>query len=422
MEDGRERDSQLEQRRSGSAILTTLFLVLGMLGLAGLTVSVGQGYLARGQLQIAADAAASAAADRLRSGRTQLEARVLAQLVGEGTVALEDPIDMVDSDVVFGDFNHANNRFTPGGILHSPAVFVSAKRTSGSPDGPVDLLMGGLVGRSDFEVQASAVASTGCREIIFAIDGSASMQDEFAAALTMLIDFRDELVRVSRPGDKIGVTVYAGDALSMNEYSDNNGFFWSRPDPGQLSPIATDSADIDAFIGAMNSEPSMSCQPLTFPVANRSATRLPTLDDGSCVGKGDHHGIYQAMEMFDEVEDRCSSEGERLIVLITSRAPCPVWTRSLGGGWFGKWFGGSTQQAYEAADDAFAAGISIAPILIDRGQLGHQQCVSFLPTGFQFIQNMTRGFPQNALINPPQSNVDDLIRQINEVLFVRLVQ
>jgi hypothetical protein len=161
---------------------------------------------------------------------------------------------------------------------------------------------------------------------------------------------------------------------------------------------------------------------LTFPVADRSATRLPTLDDGSCVGKGDHHGIYQAMEMFDEVEDRCSSEGERLIILITSRAPCPVWTRSLGGGWFGKWFGGSVQQAYEAADDAFAAGISIAPILIDRGQLGHQQCVSFLPTGQQFIQNMTRGFSKNALINPPQSNVDDLIRQINEVLFVRLVQ
>jgi hypothetical protein len=398
-----------------------VFSLLGIVFITVMSVSLGQAFLAQGQLQTAVDAGARAAVDMLRRGQTQLVARVIARIVAQGTSALEGPVVIPDGNVAFGDFDHNTGTFTQGGTEHSPAVEITAGRTASSPSGPLNLILGDLLGQPQIEIKTRAVASTGCREIVFAIDVSQGMEQEIDEAYQVMLNFANRMRNVSRPGDKIGITVYAGDALSMREYALNGGPFWAFSTPEELVAIPADQNEISGWVTAMG----MSGNFCRDPMSSRANSRLPTLDPGSCVGKGDHHGIYQAMQMFDDLDDSCSEPGERLIVLITSDIPCayPGWVINERGT---PYFGGTIAEAYAAADAAAAAGISMAPILIDNGRRGNcprtpSMMWQHTESAWSFVNNMARGFSSSALINPPQNEVDDLIDDVNEVLFVRMV-
>ena len=174
-----------------------------------------------------------------------------------------------------------------------------------------------------------------------------------------------------------------------------------------------DRSDLDAWIRAMELEGNV--------CADVEDGRLPTLGPGSCLGKGDHHGINRAMEMFDENDETCSAENERMIVLITSETPCTYWGARIGD--WRNWYGGTVAQAYAAADAAALRGVSIAAVLVDNGNQG--QCTTPWQQGLApdvFVENMVRGVVDAALIQPTQSEFDDILEDLNAVLTVRLVE
>jgi hypothetical protein len=406
----------------------TTFILLGMVGFLVMNASLGQGYLAHGQLQTAADSAAKAAIGVMKEGRGVNQAADAAKVVGNGTRALESPNFFTDDQIQFGDYEHQSDRFSVGGQDHQPAVRIYARRMDAVPGGPIELLMGGIFGRDTLDLEAASTATTGCREIVFAIDSSEGMAQEINDAYDMVDGFVNWLRRFGRAGDKVGITIYAGDGLSMREYAGNGGPFWARPVPEQLSRIPAERADITNWRSAMNAWGNYCDDPRDR--SDPDASKLPTLGRGSCLGKGDHHGIYQAMGMFDDLQDRCSSEGERLIVLITSDVPC-AWRGWHVGDRRTRYYGGTTTDAYRAADAAWSAGINIQPVLIQGGQLGNcprlgEHAWQHSESALSFASNLARGFPvtsgSGALINPGQSQVNSLINELNKVLFVRLVQ
>jgi hypothetical protein len=402
-----------------------LFLLIGMVGFLVMTASLGQGYLAHGQLQTAADAASKAAIGIMKEGKSRLAAREQAKIVGAGTEALENAAFFTDDQVQFGDYDHASGTFSLGGTDHSPAVRVYARRKTGIPGGPVELLLGGMFGQEELELEASSTASTGCREVVFAIDSSEGMAQEIDEAYAMVNGFVLRMNIFARAGDKIGITVYAGDGLSMREFASNGG---GPSVPEELSAIPADRTDITAFEAEMGAWGSY-CDDPRDP-SDPDNSKLPTLGRGSCLGKGDHHGVYQAMQMFDDLEDSCSSEGERLIVLITSDTPC-AWSGSHVGDQSTPYYGGTLAEAYTAADAAWAKGINIQPILVLRGRIGDcprwgEHAWQHADSPWRFANKMARGFPttsgSGAMINPTQGQVDAMIDDLNKVLFVRLVE
>jgi hypothetical protein len=339
-----------------------------------------------------------------------------------GTSSVEAGVELPIESVLLGDFDYRTGIFTEGGETYAPAVQVQARREPLFPGGPVDLHLQDFLAVKWIAVGAQATASTGCREIVFVLDASSAMTQEIDDAYQIVANFVDALenLRRSLPGDKIGMDVYAGDAVSMRDYAEDGGAFWPGPAPDQLSAIPGASDDIDTWLLALEAEESIRCPDKDTERELFLRAELPTRGRGSCLGKGDHWGIRRAIQMFDDNPGSCSAEGERLIILITSSMPCLMW-----GGWIGDWFrfyGGTLTQAYAAADEAEAEGINIAPILIDRGRLGHDCDISSnWDTPTEYINNMARGFVTEGMINPTQDEIDALITRLDDKITVRLV-
>lgn len=415
----RQRDVR---RQGGVALLTTILIITGLIGICGLGVGIGQVLLARGQLQASADSAARTAVSIMRVDRSRLEAREVAKLVAAGTHALEDPIFITDGDVRFGDFSHQTRRFRQSGREFAPAVRVRARRSAGSAGGPINLIFANFFGPDRAEVEAHAVASIGCREIVFAIDASTGMAEEADEIKALMRGFLFRLRIFGRSGDKVGMVFFANGAVSAQDYAENGGAFWMRPLPDELSLIRNDRVDLEHWLDAMESEGDVCQDPIDG--------ELPTLGAASCAGKGDHHGINRAMEMFDEIPNNCSSEYERMIVLITGGPPCGYLGRVVGAP-RQFWVGGSLIQSYAAANAAAAAGVSIAPVLVDNN--GTENCTAPPgPNGFdwqnnlispeQFVENMKRGLTTEAMLQPNQFEFNGILDAVNQVLTVRLVE
>jgi hypothetical protein len=397
----------------------TLWVVVSMgafLGMVTLSFSLAQGYLVQDQLQISADAASRAAMITIRRGGSPLEARARASFIARGTRAIEGSVVLESDDVVFGDFNPLDSAFTPGGTTYAAAVRVSARRTKSSPAGPVRLLFQGLFDEENMNVAALSTASTGCREVVFVVDGSTGMEQEIDEVYRIVSRFIDAMELGDLAGDKIGMVVYAARALSAQDYSDNNGQYWFGGRPDEVTPIPQETVDLRTWISALISE-GKNCE-------DNVRDRMPTLGRGSCLGKGDHHGINKAVEMFDEIPVSCSADNERVIVLITSDTPC--WELGWRVGDPVHLYGGSLSQAYQAADDAHAVGINIQPILVDRGRVGHCPLGGFYAaqryhTPTEFIDNMARGFFTDGMVNPSQNEVDALLTRLDDEITVRIV-
>jgi len=414
---------QARQLERGFVLIWVVMCLAVFLVMMALTISIAQGHLARQQLQISADAAARAGMKIIRAGGSELLAYEVARKVAQGTSGMEAGIDLPIEGVLFGDFNYRTGVFQEGGDTYAEAVQVKARRAPLFPGGPIQLQLQDLLPVKWIEVGAQGTASTGCREIVFVLDVSSAMTQEIDDAYRIVANFMEAMGSglLSLSGDKIGMDVYAGDALSVHDYAADGGDFWVGPVPDPLSAIPDAMEDVDTWLAALDAEESVHCPDKDTDRELFLRSRLPTRDRGSCLGKGDHWGIQRAIQMFDDAPNSCSAKGERLIVLITSSTPCLMW-----GGWIGDWFrfyGGTLAQAYAAADEAWTAGINIAPILIDNGRLGHH---CDLPgnqhTPTEFIHNMARGFITEGMINPTQDEIDALIARLDDEITVRVVK
>ena len=148
--------------RRGAAIIWVALLMIVFIGLIGLACDVGYGLLVAHQLHNAADAAALAAAQKLKG--TDADVRLAAIQVGAANLAAKAPVQLdsndgngPDGDVVLGRYNPALGMFTP--TLESPnAVKVVARRTDGSLNGPLALLFGPIFGVATVNVSRSAIS------------------------------------------------------------------------------------------------------------------------------------------------------------------------------------------------------------------------------------------------------------------------
>ena len=419
------RNRRRAKRQTGYVMIFTLISMVTIFTFMMFFMSAGQGYLAKNQLQISADAVARGALGFATSGFSNFFSSILARRIPRDIIALEDgffapPLPL--EAVVFGDWNYQTKQFHPGGSEFAPAVQVEVSYGGvGSPKGPIDLIFADLLPIQTMTISARATAATSCREFIFVVDVSTGMADEMDRALQLVDGFVQALDSASLPGDKMGMAVYAGDAMSPEDYANDGGTFWGGPVPLPLIPIPTNRTDIDDWLFALQAEANVSCPP---PPKNRTE-EMPTRGRGSCLGKGDQNGINRAIRMYEESTTSCSVPGERVIILITSDTPCFYWGGLVGDPF--NFYGGSFNQAYAAADDALAAGISILPVLVDLGDDGNcgfrgAQLFQHEDSPEVYIDKMARGFVTQGLIDPSQGEINAVISQIAQAMQVRIVK
>jgi len=136
-----------------------------VVGLVGLAIDTGQVVLAAHRLQNAADAAALAAAQLVKTDPDQ--ARAAAVQVGAANQAANAPVlldanvaNVADGDIVIGRFDRTTGTFTVTTTAPN-AARVTARRTSERPAGGVAILFGRIFGIASVDVARSATAMMG---------------------------------------------------------------------------------------------------------------------------------------------------------------------------------------------------------------------------------------------------------------------
>jgi hypothetical protein len=146
----------ISKSRKGYAVIWVAFLVLVLVGLGGLSIDWAYVTLTKSQLQAAADAAALAGVQVLAQGQTVVNNTAVN--IASLNKAAQSPVAVVAGvDVLIGQFNTSTLTFTVTSLSPN-AVKVIARRTSGSPGGPVSLLFGPAFGVTTAGAAAQAIA------------------------------------------------------------------------------------------------------------------------------------------------------------------------------------------------------------------------------------------------------------------------
>ena len=154
--------TQLLRRRYGRrGLLLVWIAILGLviIGLAGLALDTGYVFVTGHQLQNAADAAALAGAARVKFNTTAAKTDAVNTAATNKAAGANVQLDSTN-DILVGSFNRTTHTFTAGGSPTN-AVWVQARRTSGSPGGPVSLFFGPMFGITTSNVSRTATAMSG---------------------------------------------------------------------------------------------------------------------------------------------------------------------------------------------------------------------------------------------------------------------
>ncbi|HEY7116509.1 MAG TPA: pilus assembly protein TadG-related protein [Tepidisphaeraceae bacterium] len=139
---------------------------------ASLSADVGRVYLAKSQLQTAADAAARAACQALPNGGASA-ARKAAKDAAKDNLCDTDPVSLdPNKDLTFGNWDTASRTFTPmaaGSEDNANSVKVTLSRTAANGN-PIPLIYGRAVGQRACDIRATSTAcsigNTGAYAII----------------------------------------------------------------------------------------------------------------------------------------------------------------------------------------------------------------------------------------------------------------
>lgn len=148
--------------RRGVTFIWMTFLLVALLAFATLAIDWGYVRYAEQQIQTAADAAALAGAYDLPLGREAVENAAVDiaaqnQAGGQGVLLDRNPDNRPNGDVVVGTFNRKTGAFVPGGTRPN-AVKVVVRKTKGSRNGPVTLLVARMFGVESVQRVRSAIA------------------------------------------------------------------------------------------------------------------------------------------------------------------------------------------------------------------------------------------------------------------------
>ena len=197
-------------RQRGAVLVWTAILVVVLLSCVALAVDVGYLYVTRAQLQNAADAGALAAMAAVREGASRTEAQEAALAVAHANQAAGAKVQLnPDADIIFGSYDAAHQRFQPGAYFaDATAALVVARRTEGSPAGPVPLFFAPVFGRQLADVSASGVAMLGRREVVVLQDCSRSFTEEIEDAKAADWALVQAMAQQNLAGDRVGVVSF----------------------------------------------------------------------------------------------------------------------------------------------------------------------------------------------------------------------
>jgi hypothetical protein len=144
-------------------------MIVVLVGFVALAVDWGYAYYTTQKLQNAADAAALAGAQRVWFSHTEARDRAMTfsssnEAGGAAVLLDENGANDPAGDIVIGVYDADTREFTPSDdAMEANAVMVSAKRTEGSPNGPLSLIWGRIFGfnQTQFSRWAIAVAEGG---------------------------------------------------------------------------------------------------------------------------------------------------------------------------------------------------------------------------------------------------------------------
>lgn len=165
------------RQRRGVVVPLVAILLPVLVILSAFVINLAWLELNTAQLYVAADAAARAGGRTLAIERSAGKARAAAKKFAELNSVAGDGLTLADSDIVFGQSrppkNGARYAFTPGGVPN--AVRVRARRAGGSPDGPLNLLLSGVLPITTVEAQQESISTQVDVDVALVIDKSGSM-------------------------------------------------------------------------------------------------------------------------------------------------------------------------------------------------------------------------------------------------------
>jgi hypothetical protein len=168
MEHYRNKSRVKTKRESGSALILVTVSLFALLGLAAWSIETGRVWQTKNQLQVAADSAALAGAGNLLSADfltvDEGGARTAAMTYGAEHIALGTNLAIAAADVEVGSWDMAAQTFTalPGNT--DPNVMRAVRvvtRRDDNLNGPIDMMLGRILGVNSIPVISDAVAEWG---------------------------------------------------------------------------------------------------------------------------------------------------------------------------------------------------------------------------------------------------------------------
>ena len=164
-------------RRGATIVLMALVLPVVVV-LAAFAINLSYMEMNRTELYIAVDAAARAGGRDFALSGDEDSAKAAARDAASRNLVAGVPLQLADSDFVFGESQRSgvNSRyiFTPGGA-NPNAVQITGRRSTGSLDGPIPLLMPNLFGISAFEAELMSESTQIEVDVALVLDRSGSM-------------------------------------------------------------------------------------------------------------------------------------------------------------------------------------------------------------------------------------------------------
>ncbi len=176
---------QTRPQRRGAILLLTVFLIVVLLGMIAFALDLGYIFMARTQLQTAADSAALAAAGAM--GQSQSIATNEAAKFAAYNCIENHSVQLASSDVVYGTWDKNSNTFTPVGGEPGNAAQVTA-HADGTSNKAIPMFFGRIFNVASVNMQAKATATCNPRDICFVVDLSGSMNNDTDPNNTSSID------------------------------------------------------------------------------------------------------------------------------------------------------------------------------------------------------------------------------------------
>lgn len=193
--------------RRGAVVAQVAIGLTTVVGFTALAVDVGAMYNAKAELQRAADATAMAAAAELGdylAGDPMDRARQTAAQMAAANPVAGSGLLLAEQDVIFGraHIDQATGRYVFEETQDVPnAVRVVARRTQGSPSGPVPLYFANIFGVASSNIATRATAVLTPRDIVVVADLSASHNDDSELRHYDVTDINLDEIWKSLPND-----------------------------------------------------------------------------------------------------------------------------------------------------------------------------------------------------------------------------